>query len=38
MQLIGIYLETHGSTVTKNLKENWYPFGRFDEYIWRITE
>ena len=31
MQLIGIYLETHDSTVTKNLKENWYPFGRFDE-------
>ncbi|MBD5439025.1 MAG: ATP-binding protein [Treponema sp.] len=30
MQLIGIYLRTHGNPVSKNLKENWYPFGNFD--------
>lgn len=30
MQLIGIYLETHKNPVSKNLKENWYPFGNFD--------
>ncbi|MBD5434619.1 MAG: ATP-binding protein [Treponema sp.] len=30
MQLIGIYLGTHGNPVSKNLKENWYPFGNFD--------
>lgn len=30
MQLIGIYLGTHNNPVSKNLKENWYPFGNFD--------
>lgn len=30
MQLIGIYLGTHKNPVSKNLKENWYPFGNFD--------
>lgn len=30
MQLLGIYLGTHKNPVSKNLKENWYPFGNFD--------
>lgn len=30
MQLIGIYLGTHENPVSKNLTENWYSFGNFD--------